>query len=267
MKRIAIVGMGWLGLPLAFALEQKEYLVKGSVTSPEKKERLTQQGLQTHLVLLTETGIAGDHLSLLDNTDIAILLVPPGLRRNSGHNHALKMAHLLQAIEASDLQKVILISSTGVYADNQGEVDEDTIPIPETNSGRQLWEVEQIFRQSPTIQTTVVRFGGLFGGKRNPVKYLAGRSGLTNGKAPVNLIHREDCIGIILSILERDAFGHTFNAVIPQHPNKENYYFTQAQKYNLEPPKYKKSQQEDVFKKVHSINIPNLLNYSFKNRL
>jgi len=84
----------------------------------------------------------------------------------------------------------------------------------------------------------------LYGGSRNPVRFLAGRKDLNNGTAPVNLIHREDCIGILKAIIGQDAFGYIFNAVIPQHPSKKEYYTKQAVTLGLEPPTYNTNIQE-----------------------
>ena len=96
------------------------------------------------------------------------------------------------------------------------------------------------------------------------VRYLAGREGLNNGNAPVNLIHREDCIAILSEIIKQDAFGHIFNAVAPIHPSKKFYYTQKATELNLEPPSYSKEKENTVYKKVTSINLPNILGYTFK---
>jgi nucleoside-diphosphate-sugar epimerase len=53
------------------------------------------------------------------------------------------------------------------------------------------------------FKTTILRFGGLIGEDRNPIRFLAGRENLENPDAPINLIHQTDCIGIILRIIEK----------------------------------------------------------------
>lgn len=263
MTKIAIAGLGWLGLNLAVHLQQAGYAVKGSVTNRKKQNLYTKNGLPTFQIVLNEDGIQGNASSLLDEAPILVILIPPGLRRNTGHNYALKMLHFVNALEKSDVKKVILVSSTSVYGDQQGCVTELDLPTPTTNSGKQLLEVEQLFVSGIGFTTTIVRFGGLFGGTRNPVKYLAGRKELSNGDAPVNLIHREDCIAILMAIIEQDAFGYIINGVAPEHPSKKSYYSNQAKKLGLEPPTYKK-ETESTFKQVDSVNLKNVLNYTFK---
>ena len=263
MSNIAIAGLGWLGIPLAVNLINAGHTIKGSTTSEDKLIRFKNNGIKAHHILFTEDGIEGDIYDFLKAADIAIILIPPGLRRNSGHNHALKMVHFLNAIEASDVKKVILVSSTGVYDDEQGKVTENDLPQPSENRGKQLLEVEKMFQDSQQIKTTVIRFGGLFGGSRNPVKYLAGRTDLNNGQAPVNLIHRDDCIRMIKQIIDKDAFGYIFNGVSPEHPTKADYYAKKANELGLEPPHYT-DENETAFKQIDSVNLKEVLDFKFQ---
>lgn len=262
-NRITIAGLGWLGMSFAAHMKNLGYTVKGSVTDAAKAARISQQGIVTFPVLIGENGVSGMPEALLAETDVLVIMIPPGLRKNTGANYALKMAHFLHLIERSAIEKVILISSTAVYDDTQGIVTEKTAPQPQTNAAKQLFEVEQLFFNSPSLKTSIVRFGGLFGGSRHPVRFLAGREELSNGEAPVNLIHREDCIGILKTIIEQDHFGHIFNAVAPSHPTKKEYYKKQAERMQLVPPQYA---EEDfsTFKTVKSVHLDQLLNYKFK---
>lgn len=262
-KNITIAGLGWLGLPLAQHLKLLGFKVKGSVTDRTKAKALSAQGIPTFPLILNEEGISGAVDQLLQVTDVLLVMIPPGLRRDTGSNYALKMAHFITAIENSGIKKAVLVSSTAVYDDTQGIVTEKDQPKPELNAARQLYEVEQLFFNMPKLETSIVRFGGLFGGNRNPVKFLAGRSGLRNGNAPVNLIHRKDCIGILTAIIKQDAFGHIFNAVMPEHPLKKEYYKAQALQLALEPPHYEEGMGDEVFKQVDSVHLSSILNYTF----
>lgn len=267
-KKITIAGLGWLGLPFAAQLNALGYQVKGSVTDTAKAKRLTQNGIPAYPLIIGEEGVSGFPDTLLADTDVLLIMIPPGLRKNTGANYALRMAKFLHIIETSEIKKVILISSTSVYDDSQGKVTEKDIPQPQTNAGKQLHEVEQIFFKSSSFTTTIVRFGGLFGDTRNPVKFLAGRRALSNGEAPVNLIHRDDCIRILLKIIQKDAFGHIFNAVAPMHPTKATYYTEQAKLLGLEPPSYTtENTTNETFKQVDSVHLSTVLEYTFKRAL
>lgn len=266
-KKIAIAGLGWLGQPLAYRLSALGYEVKGSVTSIEKATLLHKTGFEAYPVEISESGIQGEVKSLLKNVDCLMIMIPPGLRKNTGADYVLKMAHFLEAIKESGVSKIILVSSTSVYDDSQGNVTEKDEPKPPTIAGKQLRQVEELFINSEGLETTIVRFGGLIGGSRNPVKYLAGRKDLADGNAPVNLIHRNDCINVLVEILKQDAFGKVFNAVNPNHPTKAEYYSEKAKELGLESPTFSENVSEEIFKKVDSENLERILKYSFKTPL
>lgn len=261
-KTIGIAGLGWLGKPLASKLTMVGYSVKGTVTSAEKATTLQKKGFNAFHVEITESGVAGEPQGFLKNIDTLIVMIPPGLRRNTGADYVLKMTHFLAEIESANVPNCIFISSTSVYGDEQGSVTETILPDPENEAGRQLKQVEQLFFTS-TSKTSIVRFGGLFGGSRQPARYLAGRENLGGGEAPVNLIHRTDCIGILVSILKQEAYGHIFNAVHPHHPTKEIYYTKKAKELGLKPPQFAEAQDE-IFKQVDSVNLEQVLGFNFR---
>lgn len=266
-KIVAIAGMGWLGQPLAVHLNSLGYSIRGSVTSLEKATQLQQRGFEAFRILISETGIQGQTNVLLEDADYAIVMVPPGLRKNTGADFLQKMEHLLEEIKSFKIPKVILVSSTSVYDNSQGRVTESDSPNPQTIAAKQLRDVEELFLNCENIQTTVVRFGGLMGGSRRPLRYLVGRKDLAGGNAPVNLIHRDDCILIITEILKQDAFGHIFNAVHPDHPTKSDYYIEKALKLELEPPSFSHDGSSETYKQVDSENLTAILGYEFKRDL
>lgn len=266
-KTITIIGLGWLGQPLAHRFMNLGYNVKGSVSTIEKATMLQQHGFNAFPLEISENGIKGEIKSLLQDTDYLIIMIPPGLRRNTGADFVLKMAHFLEVLKKSAVAKVILVSSISVYSDFQGSVSENDRPRPETNSGKQLLQVEALFTNSEEFQTTIVRFGGLIGGSRQPVRYLAGRTDLTDGNAPVNLIHRDDCVHILMEIVKQDAFGKIFNAVNPHHPLKSDYYIQKAKELGLVPPTFAKNDPDAVIKQVDSENLQSVLDYVFKTKI
>lgn len=262
-KKVAIVGMGWLGQKLATHLKGAGYAVKGSVMTLEKATQLQQRGYDTYRIVISDLGVEGRIHSLLEDIDCAILMIPPGLRRNTGANHFEKLNHLFKEMKKFQVPKVILASSIAVYSDHQGRVTEKDTPEPETTTAKQLLEVENLFLNAEDFKTTVIRFGGMFGGSRQPLRYLAGRKNLKKGRAPVNLINRKDCVGIIQSVLEKDAFGYIFNAVYPEHPQKSEYYIERAKRVGLEPPSFEEYYSMNSYKQVDSENLEKILNYQF----
>lgn len=264
--QISILGCGWLGFPLAKKMLSEGYSVKGSTTSEEKITILHENGIIPYQIALSEDGIKGLMTDFLEHSEILIIDIPPGLRKAtlpvSGKTFVAKIENLLPYIAQSSIKKVLFVSSTSVYADENGLVTEDTFPNPDTESGRQLAEVELLLRNNPNFETTIVRFGGLIGEDRHPIKMLAGRENLDNPDAPVNLIHQKDCFGIMLRIIENEVWNETFNAVTPYHPTRKDYYHKKAQEMNLAIPKFA-SDKPSVEKSISSAKIEKVLDYTF----
>jgi nucleoside-diphosphate-sugar epimerase len=262
MTQISILGCGWLGLPLAKALLEKGFLINGSTTSEEKILMLKNKGINPFLIRLDSQNVVGEMDHFLDGSTTLIIDIPPKLRGNSTEDFVGKIQNLIPHLENSTLKNVLFISSTSVYGENNTIITEETTTNPDTEGGRQLVKAEALLQKNSHFKTTILRFGGLIGEDRNPVKFLSGRENIENPEAPINLIHQEDCIGIILKILETDSWNETFNAVTPFHPSREKYYTKKATDLNLVPPKFN-TINTSAGKTVLSDKIESVLKYTF----
>jgi nucleoside-diphosphate-sugar epimerase len=266
MKQISILGCGWLGLPLAKSLLEKGFLVNGSTTSFEKISILKDAGINPFQISLFEDKIEGKMDLFLENSEILIVDIPPKLRGDSKENFVGKIETLIPFIENSTVKKVLFVSSTSVFSDDNSEVTEASIPNPDTESGKQLLQAEQLLQSNKNFQTTIIRFGGLIGKDRHPIKFLAGRKNIENPDAPINLIHQDDCIGIIEAIVCHTELVEVFNAVAPIHPTRKEYYSQKAMELNLPLPEFEENKISRG-KLISSDKIETVLNYKFKNKL
>jgi nucleoside-diphosphate-sugar epimerase len=275
MNFITILGCGWFGLPLAKSLLSKGYNVKGSTTSATKLKTLKEAEIMPFQIQLNEQEIIGNVSDFLHETDVLIIAIPPGLRKEILSSEEMtfinKMKILIPYIEKSGIQKVLFVSSTSVYGDRFPiiEYTESTQTHPDTESGRQLVLSEKLLQSNIHFKTTVIRFGGLLGEDRHPIKFLAGRTQIENPDGPVNLIQREDCIGIIIKALDFayiDKWGETFNAVAPQHPTRKNYYQKKAQQFNLPLPNFVEDTKSNG-KIISSKKVETILDYSFQKEI
>lgn len=263
MTQISILGCGWLGLPLAKVLLENGFSVKGSTTSNDKISILENLGIQAFQMELTETKIQGEVDSFLENSKILLIDIPPKLRSVTKENFVAKIENLIPFIEKSTVENVLFISSTSVYGEDNLVVTEETIPNPDSESGKQLVQTEQLLQDNSNFKTTILRFGGLIGEDRHPIKFLAGRTNIDNPNAPINLIHQEDCIGIVLEIIESNSWNETFNAVTPFHPSRKEYYTQKAIDLNLDLPEFKE-EHSSFGKIISSSKIEIALGYVFK---
>jgi nucleoside-diphosphate-sugar epimerase len=266
--KVSILGCGWLGFPLAKKLIEIGFEVKGSTTSEKKLALLKSNNIEHFLLELTETKISDSVTEFLYDSDILIINIPPGLRKIketiTEKTFVAKIENLIPFIEKSTIKKVLFISSTSVYADTAAipTITEETILDPVTESGRQLVEVENLVLNNTHFTSTIIRFGGLVGEDRNPIHMLAGKTNIPNPNAPINLIHQQDCIGIICELLKQNCWNETYNGVAPTHPTRKNYYTNKAKQLHLTTPLFNKN-ETNIGKMVSSEKIETILGYRF----
>lgn len=266
MQKISILGCGWLGLPLAKKLIEKGNSVNGSTTSESKLSILKDAGINPFLVMLESECVSETITDFLAESEILIIDIPPKLRANTDSSRKIfvqKIETLIPFITQSMIKKVLFVSSTSVYGDQNDLITEETNPNPETESGQQLLLAEVILQKNQNFETTILRFGGLIGEDRHPVKFLAGKENLENPDAPVNLIHQKDCIEIIEEIIIQSKWNEVFNAVAPFHPSRQDYYTQKAKEQNLILPKFS-SEKSNIKKIISSEKIERILKYQFK---
>jgi len=253
-KSISILGCGWLGLPLAIRLIANGWLVKGSTTTEAKLQLLSLSKIDPYLVQLNNDLTVS---AAFFNSGILLINVPPSLRTQTAEAYLAQMQGLLKQVETSPVKRVIFISSTSVYPDTNAEITDTGI----VDFQSALYQSEQIFNQSTTFKTTIIRFAGLIGPGRNPSRFFAGKTDIPNGNAPVNLIHLDDCISIIENVLNHQRFVGTYHAAAPTHPSRTEFYTLSAQAASLPLPAFNDELKE--WKIIDPEKLEHDLDYEF----
>jgi len=262
-KEISILGCGWYGLELAKKLSSTDYQVKGSTTSPEKLGMLKEAGISPFLISFDESHENFDPDFF--NAPLLLVCIPPKRSEAQQHTFLTKIRKIALAAAAGKVKELLFISSSSVYGDHNQEVDENTIPNPDTPSGKAMLEAEAHILNLPGIRGTIIRFAGLIGPDRDPGRFFAGKTAIPNGRAPVNLIHLKDCIGITTKILQEQAFGRTYNACNPDHPSRAQFYTAAAEKSGLALPQF--NDELHSWKIVRSSNLSHEFSYTFETKL
>jgi len=258
---IAVLGCGWLGLPLAQALVEEGYAVAGSTTTPSRLLKLRDAGITPYLLELAPTLTATDRdtlHTLLTGVRTLVLNVPPSAAK--GHYVEL-LQPVCDAATACGVRQVLFVSTTGVYPDEPRTLAEtDALAAP--NAASELLQAEYLFTGSGApFAATIVRLAGLIGPRRPPGRFLAGRTDLPKPQAPVNLIHLTDCIGVLCRIIRQSVWGHTFNASAAHHPTRQAFYTLAAQQLSLSPPTF--AQEPDLGKLIDSTLLRQKTGYAF----
>ena len=245
MKRVSVLGCGWLGKPLAISLLDEGYSVKGSTTTEEKLELLEMNNIAPYIVNISEF----EEFDSFLNSDILIIAITS--------KDVDGFQNLISQIENSDVQKVIFISSTSVYGRlNKVMTEEDAVlKTP-------LTEIEDLFRQNNFFETTIIRFAGLFGDERQPFNWFKNGRKIPQPKGFVNMIHKEDCIEIIHTIIDQNCWDQTFNACSNHHPTRREFYTIAKLSNDFEVPEFEDNEVLE-WKIISSKKLQDVLDYTF----
>jgi nucleoside-diphosphate-sugar epimerase len=259
--KVSIIGCGWLGLPLSQYLIAKGVNVKGSTTTPSKLNILRSLGIKPYLISLHPGLKSSDIIDFLDS-EILIINIPPSLKTRPSEFHVEQIKTLLANIPGSAVTKIIYISSTSIYPDLNKEVKEDNVQTITEAANKTLALAEHLIRNNKATEFLVLRCAGLTGYDRILVKHFSGKTGLPDGKKPVNLIHRDDVVSLIFHLLSTSLWNQTYNICSPHHPERQRFYTELALKFQYQVPQFDPYHQ-GTYKIVNSDRITTDLKYKF----
>jgi len=239
MKKVAIIGLGWLGMPLALSLVARGYQVLGSKTTPDGVEAARMCGIESYPLLLDPLmECDSEAQDALFNVD-ALILTLPARRSGDGENFYFQaVQQVVDTALAHGVPRIIFTSSTSVYGESDGVVDESSPLHPVTSSGRVLKELESWLHSLPGTEVDIVRLAGLVGPERHPGRFMANKTQLPNGHSGVNLVHLDDVIEALNLLLRAPQGGHTYNLCAPGHPTRAVFYPQMARQLGLTPPQF-----------------------------
>lgn len=233
-KSAAIIGCGWFGLPLAKALLSIGVEVTATRRSNEGVLTLNQNGIVGVELDLSSPIIGADRVAEQLKADVLVISIPPGLRYGN-RDYVAQLTRLLALIEGHVYQRVVFISTTGVYP-NQDKNFDETSACEHSPSATILLQAEALF--SKVENATICRFAGLVGPKRHPGRFFGGKTDISGANASVNLVHLEDCIGAVIKVLTSKKASHVYNVCAPIHPGKQAFYTAAASDLGVALPEF-----------------------------
>lgn len=216
--RALIVGCGYVGLSLGAELARRGHQVFGLRRSALAAAEFKQAGIEPLQADITRP----EELDRLPRDfDWVVNCTASG----GGDAAAYRQIYLegnrnlLAWLSGTRLKKFVYTSSTSVYGQNDGSVVTETSPVePEADTARVLVETENLLRQAARagFPAVILRVAGIYGPARGHwfKAYLRGEARIEGeGSRILNMIHRDDVIGIIIAALENAAPGEILNAV------------------------------------------------------
>ena len=234
MKKLLIVGCGDIALR---ALPQlvRIYQVFGLVRSADQADRIAALGAKPIKGDLDDPATLEP---LAGAGDLVLHLAPPG---ESGEIDQ-RSANLIAALAQKSPERMVYISTSGVYGDCGGaRVDEDRPVAPRTLRGSRRADAERkllAWGQQSGAAVAVLRVPGIYAAERLPLAQLKRGAPVLRDEDDVytNHIHADDLASICVLALERAAAGRIFNASDDSEMKMGDYFDLVADRAGLPRP-------------------------------
>ena len=161
MMHILFIGYGKTSQRVAKQLFQQDHQI--TTVSRSLKDDVFAEHLQQDIHQLD--------LSKIEPVDVVYVLLAPSRSSelNSIENYQKtyvdSVQPIVRALQAHPFQRIIVVSSTRVYGEDQGQIINDDSPvIPKDEQGHLLLQMEQIWQQAYPEQVIIVRATGIYDG-------------------------------------------------------------------------------------------------------
>lgn len=235
-----IVGAGYIGKKIARQLQQQGLsaacLVQSDV-SAMACESLCEKVVR---IDLDEAPAQFTEPCDFDGSSL-VYLVPPPPRGPLD----TRMSHFIESLEQQQarVDKVVLISTTGVYGDCHGEwIDETHEVAPQVDRARRRLDAEQqlsAYCERHGTRLVIFRVPGIYGDDKLPVKRITSGEPIVRAEDSgyTNRIHAQDLAAFCVEALVEDVEPGIYNAS-DGHPSTMNDYFMRvADALGLERPR------------------------------
>lgn len=237
MENVFISGCGDIGVRVAKRWIQRGCVVRALSRSKQKDHRLRYHGIEP---IRGDLDIPNSLPTLSLQGAILYYFVPPPRQGKTDS----RIKALLESIDPQALpKKVVLISTTAVYGDCEGEwISEDSPTHPGTDRGKRRLNAERLLSTwagEHGLDRVILRVAGIYGPGRLPIARIQeGMPMLLEADSPFsNRIHADDLAKVAVAA-GHGAIGVAIYNVTDGQPRSMTQFFKAvAESVNLTPPK------------------------------
>ncbi len=228
MQNISIIGAGWLGLPLALELKELGNNVNASKTTKLGMDELTKLGLPAFVLELSDPHSISvlSQVFIKQQSKVVVACFPPGFRSSPSSSYFKKWQHLISAANKAEIERLIMISTTAVYPEEDRvmvEADANSPARAHSEKALHLLEAEQALINEFNGEFVILRLAGLFGPERDPARFAAKMKSVSD-LAPANMLHQADAIAAINFIISKKIKNEVINVTSPETVSKAEFY-------------------------------------------
>ncbi len=270
MRKVVIIGCGWLGLQLGVALAAAGYQVFGTRQSVQSCASLPES-IQPVVLQLPALEFP---LALVADA-IVIVALP-----SSTPNYLAAVQQIRDC--CGNAYQIFFCSSTGIYAGLSGHLTESALPLPSAVSTgsfaddyavamravkqcdkpialsrvQRLLAAEIIMHELHSV--VILRLAGLIGPGRHPANFTR-HGALAGAELPVNMLHSDDIHRFVICWLQDDEssalLGNIVNLCSPEHPTKQQFYQHACWAAGLSAPQFVPENPAAVAERPRTIDV------------
>jgi nucleoside-diphosphate-sugar epimerase len=217
--RVLIVGCGYVGLPLGVELVKQGHEVFGVRRTNAAEAELKAAGVQPLVADITKP----DDLAKLPAPFDWVVNCAASSKGGAEEYRQVYLngtRNLIDWLSANPPKKFVYTSSTSVYGQTDGSPVKETSPTqPASETSKVLVATEKLLldaaaqRKFPAV---ILRVAGIYGPERGHLfqQYLKNEAKIeAKGERFINMIHRDDLVGITIAALKNGRPGEVYNAV------------------------------------------------------
>ena len=208
MSRVLLAGCGAIGMALGEVLLREGFEVVGLRRSP----------VAGAFPILNADFTQPLDPALFDQPiHYVVHTATPAERSDAGYEKAYpnSVRQLLAALKGHPLKRYFFVSSTAVYAQDDGSWLDETSPTePTAFNGLRMLEAEQALLSSE-VPATCVRFGGIYSGNSRFLLRKVEQGCTVQASPPkfTNRIHQDDCVGMLQFLLQQAEQGAALDSI------------------------------------------------------
>jgi nucleoside-diphosphate-sugar epimerase len=217
--RVLIVGCGYVGVALGADLVKQGHEVFGLRRNATGEAELKEAGIRLLVADITQPAALVPLPGPFDWVVNTVSSTKGGVEEYR-EVYLQGTRHLIEWLAPMPLKKFVYTSSTSVYGQSDGALVKETSPTePASPTSQVLVETEQLLlaaMRSRNFPAVILRVAGIYGPARGHLflQYLRNEAKIEGkGERIINMIHRDDLVGLIQAALKDGRAGEIYNAV------------------------------------------------------
>ncbi|HEY5298729.1 MAG TPA: SDR family oxidoreductase [Verrucomicrobiae bacterium] len=224
--RVLIVGCGYVGLPLGIELVRLGHEVFGLRRNSARANELKSAGIQPLFADITKL----EELNKLPRDFDWVVNCVAANGADYSETYLRGTKNLMAWLENSPPKKFIYTSSTSVYGQDDGSPVKETSPTePLAETSKVLVQTEKVLFAAfaeKNFPVVILRVAGIYGPDRGHLfkQFLKNEARIDgDGARFLNMIHRDDVVGCIISALKSGRAGEIYNVVDDEPVSQLNF--------------------------------------------